>query len=327
MNIPIYRYGTSYILLVCLWLDLYLCKMAYNSKNTTNRLIIIGTIAMLLYQQIQNLGMIIGLIPITGITLPLISYGGSSTLSYFILFGIILNLSPINTKGFRLHPRLLLQAIIDLFVFEETKPSVVLAFEKPKQALYHHLEQAKNEKDKRKIEKLATKSQNKNSTEKARDLFILSTKEKALFATLENTSLDTKKTLTSQKSLDLFKEVDKEPTLLKQESKNQQERVPLKNSDSFDFSKDEANQFYEVKNPYEIQSSTLTSLFPMDSLKTLKNSSQSEQKSESQKVESILDKQEEPLGFKEFDQLEKLLQLGFGGSDESKDEKEKSKTP
>lgn len=113
--------GTSYILIVCLWLDLYLCKMAYNSKNTGNRLIIIGTIAMLLYQQVQNLGMIIGLIPITGITLPLISYGGSSTLSYFILFGIILNMSPQNLQGWRLHPRIVVQAFIDLFQEEPLK--------------------------------------------------------------------------------------------------------------------------------------------------------------------------------------------------------------
>lgn len=86
--------GTVYILFICLLLDLYLCRLAINSKNQMDRMIIIGTIAMLFYQQSQNLGMIIGLLPITGITLPLISYGGSSTLSYFILFGVIFNLSP-----------------------------------------------------------------------------------------------------------------------------------------------------------------------------------------------------------------------------------------
>lgn len=94
--------GTVFILIVCALLDLYLCKMAYNTRKKTDRLIIIGTIAMLFYQQAQNIGMIVGLVPITGITLPLISYGGSSTLSYFILFGLILNMSPVSRTSVRL---------------------------------------------------------------------------------------------------------------------------------------------------------------------------------------------------------------------------------
>ena len=54
---------------------------------------ITGFLGLLLYQQFQNIGMLIGLLPITGITLPLLSYGGSSMLSYMIVFGIIMNTS------------------------------------------------------------------------------------------------------------------------------------------------------------------------------------------------------------------------------------------
>ena len=94
--------GTVFILLVCLLLDLYLCKIAYNMKKPADRYITIGVIAMLLYQQIQNLGMIVGLVPITGVTLPLISYGGSSIVSYFIAFGLILRASPNARKEYRI---------------------------------------------------------------------------------------------------------------------------------------------------------------------------------------------------------------------------------
>ncbi len=95
--------GTTFILLLCLLLDIYLCKIAYATKNKKDRFVVIGIIAMLLYQQLQNTGMIVGLLPITGITLPLISYGGSSILSYFISFAIILNISPATKRTIRLN--------------------------------------------------------------------------------------------------------------------------------------------------------------------------------------------------------------------------------
>ena len=62
-------------------------------KNKIDKYVISGIVGMLLYQQIQNIGMNIGLLPITGITLPFISYGGSSLLSYMIIVGLILNIS------------------------------------------------------------------------------------------------------------------------------------------------------------------------------------------------------------------------------------------
>ena len=47
---------------------------------------------MLIFSQVQNIGMNIGLLPITGITLPFISYGGSSLISNAIAIGILLNI-------------------------------------------------------------------------------------------------------------------------------------------------------------------------------------------------------------------------------------------
>ena len=48
---------------------------------------------MLFYGQVQNISMTIGLLPITGIPLPFISYGGTSLLSYLFIIGIILNIN------------------------------------------------------------------------------------------------------------------------------------------------------------------------------------------------------------------------------------------
>lgn len=79
------------LILLILYFDLNLIRIAKNS-NFQNRLIISGILSMLLFQQIQNIGMNIGLLPITGITLPFISYGGSSLISYMIMIGIILNI-------------------------------------------------------------------------------------------------------------------------------------------------------------------------------------------------------------------------------------------
>ena len=62
------------------------------TKNNSYKYIIIGFFAALFYQQIQNIAMTIGILPITGITLPFISYGGSSLISYMILLGIVLKI-------------------------------------------------------------------------------------------------------------------------------------------------------------------------------------------------------------------------------------------
>ena len=48
-------------------------------------------ISYFLHAILQNIGMTIGLLPITGITLPLISYGGSSLLTTIISVGLVLN--------------------------------------------------------------------------------------------------------------------------------------------------------------------------------------------------------------------------------------------
>lgn len=95
--------GCVILIIAILVFDLSLIILAKNSKDKTYKLIIIGFIAMILYQQIQNIGMNIGLLPITGITLPFISYGGSSLISYMLGIAIILNYEHKSNKIKKIH--------------------------------------------------------------------------------------------------------------------------------------------------------------------------------------------------------------------------------
>ena len=90
--------GSITLLVLITFFDLKLIKLAIESPNNINKYVISGIIGMLIYQQLQNIGMTIGIMPITGITLPFISYGGSSLLSYMIMLGIILNISNENIR-------------------------------------------------------------------------------------------------------------------------------------------------------------------------------------------------------------------------------------
>jgi rod shape determining protein RodA len=59
------------------------------SKNLFGTLIAAGVLAMLMFQVFVNVGMTIGIMPITGVPLPLLSYGGSSVVVTFISLGLL----------------------------------------------------------------------------------------------------------------------------------------------------------------------------------------------------------------------------------------------
>lgn len=93
--------GICLLLGIILYFDLSIIRLARRRINDTDKYILIGIVAMLLFQQVQNIGMTVGLVPITGITLPFISYGGSSLLSYMMIVGIILNISREREKRYK----------------------------------------------------------------------------------------------------------------------------------------------------------------------------------------------------------------------------------
>jgi rod shape determining protein RodA len=54
--------------------------------------IIMGIVAVIVFQIAVNIGMVVGLMPVTGIPLPLMSYGGSSIMFTFLALGIVMNI-------------------------------------------------------------------------------------------------------------------------------------------------------------------------------------------------------------------------------------------
>jgi rod shape determining protein RodA len=66
-------------------------RTAQIAQDRLGMLICVGVLSMLVFQIFQNVGMTMGIMPITGITLPFMSYGGSSTISCWIAIGLVLN--------------------------------------------------------------------------------------------------------------------------------------------------------------------------------------------------------------------------------------------
>ena len=80
-----------FILLIFLLLIFKIFKKIPSEKNNTNKLILIGSILLIIFQVLIHFGVNIRFLPTTGMTLPFLSYGGSSILSSSILAGLILN--------------------------------------------------------------------------------------------------------------------------------------------------------------------------------------------------------------------------------------------
>ena len=80
-----------FILLIFLLLIFRVFKKIPSEKNNTNKLVLIGSILLIIFQVLIHFGVNIRLLPTTGMTLPFLSYGGSSILSSSILAGLILN--------------------------------------------------------------------------------------------------------------------------------------------------------------------------------------------------------------------------------------------
>lgn len=67
--------------------------VAGSSRDAFGRLLVVGIVSMIFLQMLVNTGMTIGLLPITGMTLPFVSYGGSSLVTTWVMVGLVLNVA------------------------------------------------------------------------------------------------------------------------------------------------------------------------------------------------------------------------------------------
>jgi rod shape determining protein RodA len=83
--------GAVLVLLLYFLILMRLIQNAQTAADLPGTLLVMGVVAVLIFQIAVNVGMVIGLMPVTGIPLPLMSYGGSSVLFTFLALGMVMN--------------------------------------------------------------------------------------------------------------------------------------------------------------------------------------------------------------------------------------------
>ena len=83
--------GAFLVLLLYFVILMRLIQNAQTAADMPGALLVMGVVAVLTFQIAVNVGMVIGFMPVTGIPLPLMSYGGSSVLFTFLALGVVMN--------------------------------------------------------------------------------------------------------------------------------------------------------------------------------------------------------------------------------------------
>jgi rod shape determining protein RodA len=91
--------GAVLLLALFLFLILWCIRIAQHARDRFGAVVAVGVASLIFWQVLINLGMVTGLMPVSGVTLPMISYGGSSLLTVLLGIGLVLNIS------MRRHPR------------------------------------------------------------------------------------------------------------------------------------------------------------------------------------------------------------------------------
>jgi rod shape determining protein RodA len=83
--------GAIFVLLLYFFVLMRLIQNAQTAADLPGSFLVMGVAAVLIFQIAVNVGMVLGLMPVTGIPLPLMSYGGSSVLFTFLALGMVMN--------------------------------------------------------------------------------------------------------------------------------------------------------------------------------------------------------------------------------------------
>jgi rod shape determining protein RodA len=89
------EHGFIGALAILLLYFIVLMRLIHNAQTAPDRsgtFIVMGVVAVLMFHILVNIGMVVGFMPVTGIPLPLMSYGGSSVLFTFLALGIVMNI-------------------------------------------------------------------------------------------------------------------------------------------------------------------------------------------------------------------------------------------
>lgn len=85
--------GASIVLIILFYLIFRFITISIIANTQFTSLLVSGIVSLFTFQIFQNVGMTLGLLPVTGVTLPFLSYGGSSLLSNMMLVGILMSIN------------------------------------------------------------------------------------------------------------------------------------------------------------------------------------------------------------------------------------------
>lgn len=85
--------GSVFLLAVFGFLLLWVINVALSARDRAGAVICVGVAAMTFWHVVVNVAMVLGIAPVVGVTLPFISYGGSSLVTFFLAMGLVANVS------------------------------------------------------------------------------------------------------------------------------------------------------------------------------------------------------------------------------------------